>query len=199
MRDLTLAAAGILNRQIGGPSFQPPLPTGLSQIKELKNEQLMEPSEGADRYRRGVYVQVQRMFPLPMLKMFDVADANESCTRRERSNTPLQALTMLNAPAFFEAARHLARRIAIEGPGGTSERICHAFRVCLAREPDDHELSALERFFGQQLSLCAQDPKATSALIGEVRFPEGMHPAEAGAWIGVARTLLNLDEFITRE
>ena len=103
----------------------------------------MAPSRGADRYRRGVYVNVQRTFPYPMLKDFDGADPSTSCPRRERSNTPLQALTMLNDPALAECARGLGLRVIRECPGGPADRIRHAFRVSLARAPDEQERGAL--------------------------------------------------------
>ena len=199
VRDLALDAAGLLNRQVGGPSFQPPLPSGLSQLVELKNEQLMEPTAGSDRYRRGVYVNVQRMFMLPMLKTFDAADPNISCSRRDRSNTPLQALTLLNDPVFFEAARALGQQIVIAGQGGTRERIRFAFQRCLVRDPEEYELVTLDRLFLRQIDLCEQQPELANELIGGTQFPAGVRPAEAAAWIGVARTILNLDEFITRE
>jgi len=199
IRDLALAASGLLNGQIGGPSFQPPLPTAFAKGKELKNERFMETSPGAHRYRRGVYINVQRTLLFPMLKTFDVADANVCCVRRERSNTPLQALTLLNDPVFVEAAQALGCRVLRESHGDVASRICYLHQLCLAREPDLSEAAALEKLLSEQKTLCRQDLAALEMLIGSQPIPEGIERAEAAAWIGLARTVLNFDEFITRE
>ena len=182
VRDLALAASGLLEPAIGGPSIQPPLPTALTSIRALKNERFMEASTGRDRYRRGLYVNVQRTLRYPMLKTFDGADPNVVCTQRERSNTPLQALTLLNDPVFFECAQALGRRLAAESKMNNAARIQLAFRLCVGRNPDDFEHRAVSDLLAEQKRLATN--------------PEN---AEATAWIGVARTLLNLDEFITRE
>ena len=97
-------SSGLLNSEMGGPSVQPPLPASLLNRPEFKSERLMAPSRGAERYRRGVYVNVQRTFAYPMFKDFDSADPSAACPRRDRSNTPLQALTLLNDPAFAECS-----------------------------------------------------------------------------------------------
>ena len=199
VRDVVLAAAGQLNRQVGGPSFQPPLPTGLTLLRALKNERFMEPTAGPDAYRRGVYVNVQRMFMLPMMQTFDAPDPNLSCTRRERSNTPLQALTLLNSPAFSKAARSLGVRTATECDGSPEDRIRFAFRVCLARLPRGDELSTLRNLYLAQVELYRENGEAASELCKDARLPDDVDRAEAAAWVGVARTLLNLDEMITRE
>src|SRR5262249_60368616 len=116
----------------GAPASRPPLPASLLARPELKSEGLMAPSRGLDRDRRGLYVNVQRTFPYPMLKDFDGAAPPAACPRRERSNTPLQALTLLNDPVFAECARALAFRVARECRGGLEERIGYAVRLALA-------------------------------------------------------------------
>jgi len=199
IRDLALAASGLLYGQVGGPSFQPPLPTAMAKAKELKNERFMEASPGAHRYRRGVYVNVQRTLLFPMLKTFDVADANVCCVRRDRSNTPLQALTLLNDPVFVEAAQALGCRVLRESHGDAAARIRYLHQLCLAREPDLSETAALEKLLREQKTLCRQALPALEMLIGNQPIPEGVERAEATAWIGLARTVLNFDEFITRE
>ena len=176
VRDVALSVSGLLNRQLGGPGFQPPLPTSLLNAEELMSERLMMPSEGPDRYRRGLYVNVQRMFLLPMLQTFDVADPNGTCARRERSNTPLQALTLLNGPVYSEVAVALGKRITKECKGDISEKIRFAYRLCLGRMPDDHEIKTLKKI-----------------------MPKQNPGSEFAASITLARTLINLDEFITRE
>jgi mono/diheme cytochrome c family protein len=199
VRDLALAVGGLLNPALGGPSVQPPLPTSLLNRPEFKSERLMAPSQGLDRYRRGVYVNVQRTFSYPMLKDFDSADPSASCPRRERSNTPLQALTLLNDPAFAECARALGFRILWESQSGPEERIRHAFRITLSRVPDGSELDILARVHSAHLAIYRADPKTAADLLGSAPLPPGVSKSEAAAWVAVARTLLNLDEFITRE
>jgi hypothetical protein len=199
VRDLALAVSGLLNRELGGPSVQPPLPDSLARRMELKSERLMPPSQGDDRYRRGVYVNVQRTFPYPMLKEFDGADSSVPCTRRERSNTPQQALTLLNDPVFAECARALGLRVA-GTCGSTRDRgIEHAFRLCLARPPSRRERDVLGQVYDAHHGLYAAEEPRAAELLGAEAPPPGVNLAEAAAWVAVARTLLNLDEFITRE
>ncbi|HVC96300.1 MAG TPA: PSD1 and planctomycete cytochrome C domain-containing protein [Pirellulales bacterium] len=204
IRDLSLAASGLLNRKVGGPSVRPKQPAGISELTYSGSAHWDE-SQGADRYRRGLYTWFQRTSPYPMLLTFDAPDSNVACTRRERSNTPLQALTLLNDPVFFECAQALARRIVVEAPcsaGGTTtlaERLQYAFRLCLGRAPTSEELADLAELYAGELALAEADPPSAAALAGSVARPEEANPAELAAWIMVGRTLLNLDEFITRE
>jgi hypothetical protein len=199
VRDLGLAASGLLNPEMGGPGVQPPLPASLLDRGEFKSERLMAPSDGPARYRRGVYVNVQRTFPYPMLKEFDAADPGGACPRRERSNTPLQALMLLNDPAFAGFARSLGLRLVREVPCGRDERVRHASRIALGRPPDRSEAEILARVYEDHRALFAADSAAAAAVLEGEAPPTGVGPPEAAAWIAVARTLINLDEFITRE
>lgn len=199
VRDVALCASGLLLPELGGPSFQPPLPTALAQAKELKNERFMESSTTAGRYRRGVYVNVQRTFAFPTFAAFDLGDANVCCVRRDRSNTPLQALTLLNDPVFFEAAQGLGWRVVRECRSDFAARVDYLYQLALARHPRWDEIAELEALFSEQLNLGRTHPEAARQLIGPPAPPEGMDNAEAAAWIGLARTVLNLDEFITRQ
>jgi hypothetical protein len=133
-----------------------------------------------------------------MLMTFDAPDSNVCCVRRERSNTPLQALTLLNDAVFVECAQALGRRLVTEYPGGTPGRIRHAFRLCLAREPSATELSRLEQLFEELLQTCQANSEAAAKLAGPAK-PAGKDLAETAAWVALARTILNLDEFVTRE
>jgi len=237
VRDLALAASGLLNPAIGGQSVRPEQPAGVAELG-YSGSVKWATSKGADRHRRGMYTFFQRTVPYPMLMTFDAPDSNATCTRRERSNTPLQALTLLNDPVFVECARVLARRIVKEvptpavdtvaaadvAPSGSSSsgrgssgetlnrddapsadpaiverRVQHAVALCLAREPSATELSDLCRLYRSQLEQCREDPQAAAKLIGKQKPAEGVEPAEQAAWIVVGRTLMNLDEFITRE
>ena len=132
-----------------------------------------------------------------MLMNFDEPSSNLSCTRRERTDTPLQALNLLNDPVFFEAAQGLAFRIMREATGGFGDRLNFAYRVTLGREPSAREAERLGKYFDDTLKELQADPKTVAAL-----FPnrlEGVPQAEAAAWVELSRVLLNLDEFITRE
>ncbi len=198
VRDLALSASGLLVRELGGPGIQPPLPAALADMKELRNERFMEVTEGADRYRRGLYVNVQRTFTYPAIETFDGADPNVACARRDRSSTPLQALTLLNEPAFFECARALGLDVAAR-PGTRADRIRHVFVRCLARGPDDEELSTLEELQGRHARFYDAHPDTVEALLTGAPGVAESSRAEAAAWVGVARTVMNLEEFITRE
>ena len=155
-------------------------------------------STGPDRYRRGLYTWFQRTSPYPMLMTFDAPDANVCCVRRERSNTPLQALTLLNDAVFVECAQALARRIVTEQQGTPQERIRHGLRLCVGREPSAEEMERLCRLWEQLLRMFRDRPEAAAKLNGTVKVAE-VDPAEMAAWVAMARALLNLDEFVTRE
>jgi hypothetical protein len=146
-----------------------------------------------------VYVNVQRTFAYPMFKDFDAADPSAACPRRDHSNTPLQALTMLNDPAFAECARALGLRALRECRSDGAARARHIFRIGLAREPDAAERAVLARVYEDHRILYDADSQTAVELLGDEPLPSGASPSEAGAWIAVARTILNLDEFITRE
>jgi hypothetical protein len=193
VRDAALAAAGLLNRQVGGPSFYPDLPGRLAVGIRWPV------SQGPERYRRGMYIFTQRALPYPMLATFDAPDSHVTCTRRDRSTTPLQALTLLNDGLFFECAQSLGRELAVLPTMDDRARIENAFVGCLSRPPDDWERERLMLLLDQQRAIHQQERDATSVIVGAVPLPEGVSPAEAAAWIGVARALLNLDEFVTRE
>ncbi len=199
IRDVALAASGLLNQEIGGTSFQPPLPAAFTAAKELKNERFMEPSPASHRHRRGVYINVQRTFLFPMLKTFDVADANVCTVRRERSNTPLQALTLLNDPVFYETAQALGNRVFKESKESMNARIEQLYKLCLARPPQADEWTAMKELYARQSALCRNDPATIEGLVGIQTVPASTDPSEAAVWVGLARAVLNFDEFITRE
>jgi mono/diheme cytochrome c family protein len=173
IRDVGLSAAGLLSEKIGGPSVFPPQPDGVMTLGQNKREWKI--SDGADRYRRGLYTYFWRATPYPSLTVFDAPDALSACTRRIRSNTPLQSLTLLNDKAQFEFAEALAQRVMRE-ENTTEARLERGFEYCVCRKPTPAETERLE----QLLAACSGDP-------------------EAEAWTTVARVLLNLDETITRE
>jgi hypothetical protein len=150
-----------------------------------------------DKYRRGLYVHFQRTTPHPQLMNFDAPDSNVFCSRRRRSNTPLQALNLLNDPVFFEAAQGLALRILNDAPPAARDRINYLCELALGRTPSSRESHRLLAYLDQQKTLLAADTKAAEGLL-PLR-PAGVDAIEGGAWTGLARVVMNLDEFITRE
>jgi hypothetical protein len=196
IRDEALYAAGLLDLRIGGRSVRPPQPKGVAELSYAGSVK-WEESTGADRYRRGLYILYQRTVPYPQLMNFDEPNSNLSCTRRERTNTPLQALNLLNDPVFFDAAQGLAFRIMRESSGAFRERLNYAYRVALGRQPSDREAERMGKFFDDTSRGLAANPQTITAL-----FPnqiEGVPQPEAAAWVELSRVLLNLDEFITRD
>ncbi|HEX4147590.1 MAG TPA: DUF1553 domain-containing protein, partial [Pirellulales bacterium] len=195
IRDSALAASGLLSTEIGGPGVYPPQPEGIyrfTQTKKFWNE-----STGPDRYRRAMYTYFWRSSPYPFLTTFDAPDATNTCTRRVRSNTPLQALTLANDRAFFELAQGLAARVLREAGDGDRARIERAVRLCLVREPTEHERSRLEKFVAGQRTYFAAAADADS--VAPKDRPAKVSAAEAAVWTALARVVLNLDEFVTRE
>jgi hypothetical protein len=193
VRDAMLAASGLLNRKLGGPSVFPPQPGSIWANNYIRDK--WKESEGADRYRRSLYTFWRRTAPHPGMTAFD-ATTRETCTvRRVRTNTPLQALTLLNDDASFEIARGLARRIVSELPaGGVKDRARYGFRLCRARAPNAAELERLTRFFEEQRAHFTRDPQSAGQVAGSSQAG-----AELAAWTMTANVLLNLDGTITKE
>ncbi len=203
IRDNALAVSGLLNPRLGGPSLFPYQPPGLWEELAFGGEftsQTYTTSKGDDLYRRGLYTYWKRSLPNPSLTVFD-APNRELCTvQRPRTNTPLQALVLLNDPVYIEAARALAQRTMKEGGSTPPDRLAFAFRLCTARPPGDRELDVLLRHYHQQLDNYRKNPNAAAALIkvGESSRPDGLDDAELAAWTAVGNILLNLDETITK-
>lgn len=197
VRDVCLAASGLLNPKIGGPSVFPPQPDGVYRFTQI--DKAWKASTGPDRYRRGMYTYFWRSAPHPALVIFDAPDASMTCTRRSRSNTPLQALTLLNDTGFYEYATGLAQRVLKETSVDDGKRMDHAFRLCLSRPPSERERSRLLGFLAQQKSDFGAAPAEARKLAdGQTNEPD-LAIVERAAWIMTARVLMNLDEFITRE
>jgi hypothetical protein len=205
IRDNALSIAGLISLKQGGPPIRPYQPEGVwAKVGGAKVEYRVSP--GAERYRRGIYVVWKRGSPYPSFVNFD-ATARLACTvKRSRSNTPLQALTLLNDPVYVEAAVALAQRVLSEPKEESDdERLRHAFRQCLAREPCDTEVRVLRRLLDRQRATNATNSEAVKTLLGTFKklnstfaVPSGYAPAEFAAWHAVAMALLNLDETITK-
>ena len=197
VRDISLTAGGLLHPVIGGPGIKPHMPADIAKYSYASGI-AWKISPAPDRYRRGMYIHFQRTIPYPMLDTFDSPDSNTTCIRRNSSNTPLQALTLLNDPVFFEMAQAMARRLLTEGPEDDTERLIYAFRLCLARKPAPVELASLLSLYKKQLNNFKNDPKSAAQFAG-TPLPDSTAVHTAAAWTMVSRTLMNLDEFITRE
>ncbi|MCS6975921.1 MAG: PSD1 and planctomycete cytochrome C domain-containing protein [Gemmatales bacterium] len=196
VRDAALRASGLLHARIGGPSVFPPQPDGVYRFTQL--QKTWNTSTGPDRYRRGMYIHFWRSAPYPALQVFDAPDGVNCCTRRTRSNTPLQALTLLNDEAFLEFAQALGRRLLREAPGSDADRIVLAYRLCLGRSPSPEESDRLLRFVEEQRKSFKEQPAEAAAFAGRTETAT-TDPIETAAWVALARVVLNLDEFITRE
>lgn len=200
IRDLSLSAAGLLVPRLGGPGVYPYQPEGV--LDGRAGKATWTTSAGDDRFRRGLYTWTWRLTPHPMLPLFDAPDATMACTRRDRSNTPVQALTLLNDPTFVECARALALR-AIEASTAESEigdraRLARAFAICLSREPADAEADELLRLLAEQRAELASGGEDARKIVGG-EGPADERVVNHAAWTVVCRAILSLDEFVTRE
>jgi hypothetical protein len=195
VRDIPLAAGGLLSRKIGGPSVFPPQPEGIWD-RPYSDVRWVE-SEGENRYRRGLYTFVRRTSPYPSLTTFDAPSREHCLERRMRTNTPLQALVTLNDPAFFEAAQAMARRMMKEAGPDAASRATRGFRLAVTRVPNEQELKRLMDYYGQQRARFASDFDAARKVTNAAKDEEPS--AELAAWTMVANVLLNLDATLTKE
>ena len=193
LRDSALVASGLLSEKIGGPSVYPPQPPGVSS-EGAYGPLEWKTSEGADRYRRGLYTFAKRTAPYAMTATFDGPSGEVCLARRDRSNTPLQALTSLNDTAFMECARALGQ-LAAKAEGDDAARVEIIFRRCLTRPPSDEERAALVKFFQAQLARFASGELKAAEIMDA---KDDAHLNEQAAWMTVARVLLNLDETINK-
>ena len=192
IRDQALAVSGLLSRDLGGPSVFPSQAAGVMQGRADKSTWI--PDADASAYRRGLYIHFWRLTPHPFLKLFDGPDASEACTRRHRSNTPMQALALLNHDWFLQCGQELAGRILREAD--PNDRIGFAFEVCLGRAPSSTERQIVAELLAAELP----DPVAAPPRVRrEPSATKRPGNRQLAAWSAVTRTLLNLDEFITRE
>jgi hypothetical protein len=204
VRDIALAASGLLNPQVGGRSVTPPAPAFLFLPPASYAPFPWKDEEGANKYRRALYTFRRRTTPYPALQTFDVPNGDAACVRRQRSNSPLQALVSLNEPIFFECAQSLARKTLAEGGATDEQRITYAFRRTLARNPQPDELQDLLALLNKQKQRIADgwvNPSevALGTNTPPKDLPKGMTPTQLAAYTVVSRALLNLDEVITKE
>jgi hypothetical protein len=203
LRDQALAAGGLMVEKVGGPSVKPPQPAGLWEAVGYvtSNTAKFVADSGRDKvHRRSLYTFWKRTAPPPQMSTFD-APSRESClVRRERTNTPLQALLLLNDPQYVEAARALAERAMREGGAKPEDRLAYLFRLATARRPDARELAELATAYEEHLAEYARDAAAAKKLIavGESKPDAKLNAAELAALTMVGNVVLNLDEVLTK-
>jgi hypothetical protein len=199
VEDIALAASGLLNTNIGGPSIYPPIPASVGDT--VYGGFSWPETKGADRYRRGMYTFWKRSLPFPSLMAFDAPTGDTSCPRRIRSNTPLQALTTLNEKAFVEAAQAMALRVVKEGGRDNRTRAAYAFELCTGRKPTVTEVTKLLNFWEEQYNYFENHSSdAVKVAVSDLKeIPEDVNLHKVAAWAMVSRTILNLDETITKE
>ena len=196
VRDVALAASGLLNPAVGGPSVFP-LPARRRLGQALQRRSLGRRAKEQIAIARGIYTFIRRTAPYPSLVNFD-APSREFCTvKRPRTNTPLQALTTLNDPVFFEAAQAMARRIMNEAAAGAASRARYGFRLCASRHPTEKELDQIVAFYGEELTKFQGDREAARQVTGAKEA--GPETPELAAWTMVSNLLLSLDETLTKE
>jgi hypothetical protein len=201
LRDNALAIAGLLNIRIGGPSVKPYQPDGLWQDVSVERRAVYQPSEGSDLYRRSMYTFWKRTCPPPGMTTFDAPD-RETCTiRRARTNTPLQALVLMNDPTYLEAARKLAERVLKDGGQTDEERLQFTYRLVISRDPRDAERTLLVKLLRQAQTKFKTTPNDAERLlsIGASSRNQKLAAPDLAAWTTVSSLILTLDETITKE
>ncbi|MDP6930908.1 MAG: DUF1553 domain-containing protein, partial [Planctomycetota bacterium] len=203
LRDQALALSGLLVRKIGGPGVKPPQPDGLwfAVGYSGSNTVRFKPDKGSEKvHRRSLYTFWKRTAPPPQMSTMDAPSREVCSVRRERTNTPLQALLMMNDPQYVEAARHFAQRVLREGGTSARDRLIWSFRLATGHPPSAEDLADLEQFLSEQLAVYRGDLKSAQALIaiGELKAEPSLDIAELAAWTMVANLLLNLDEVVTK-
>jgi len=191
VRDSALVASGLLSEKMGGPSVRPPQPDGVTE--SAYGSPKWTASTGEDRYRRSVYTFMKRTAPFALYNAFDAPTGDACLARRDVSNTPLQALALLNDVVFLEAARAMGEKLAADS-GSVEERIADVFRRSLTRPPTTEEVALLKSFFLTQKGRFERGEVDPAALMGD------NHPnaPERAAWTVTARAIFNLDEAITK-
>jgi hypothetical protein len=203
LRDQALAVSGLLVDQLGGPSVKPPQPDGLwfsvgySGSNTVRFKQDTSPDKV---HRRTLYTFIKRTATPPQMSTFDAPSREACCVRRERTNTPLQALLLMNDPQYFEAARALGQRVMREGGDTPEAKVNLMIRLCTARPPKPAELAVLVAQYEDSLQRFQAHADAAAQLIavGESKPDTSLDPAQSAAWTMVANTVLNLDEVVTK-
>jgi uncharacterized membrane protein len=200
IRDQALQVSGLLSPNMGGPGVFPYQPAGVWNVVYSGSQ--WTTSTGGDQYRRGIYTFWRRSAPYPSFVSFDATSREAICTRRSRTNTPLQAMTTLNDPAFVQPAAALARLIVHNGGSSPGDRVIYGFRRTLVRLPSPDELGRLVQLYHQMSDIYKTDKKSAAELAAgglSEPLPKDVEPSELAAWTAVSNVLLNLDETMTKE
>ena len=199
IRDLVLSSSGLLNRSIGGPSVKPYQPPGLwegaTSGRGLLSIYVQD--HGDKLYRRGMYTLIKRTVPPASMAIFDASNRDICEMRRLRTNTPLQALVMMNDPTVLEASRVLAARL-LQQPGNMEQKITEAFRRIVSRKPRPKELELLQGYYRAALSNLTPEAASRALAVGEYPLPEKINMTELAAMMRVVSTIYNMEETITR-
>ncbi len=206
LRDQALAVSGLLNAEVGGKSVSPYQPKGIWEELSFRldnanfSAQVFVPSKGNDLYRRSMYTFWKRTAPPPSMVTLDAPDRELCTVRRGRTNTPLQALVLMNDPTYVEAARKFAERVLTDGGPTTDSRIAFAFESLTARKPTERETAVLKKVFDARKAKFVADPPAAEKLlsVGDSPRDKALPAADLAAWTVVASAILNLDEVLTR-
>jgi hypothetical protein len=202
LRDNALFVSGLINLEMGGRGVMPYQPPNIWEPVGYgdSNTRYYLQDHGAALYRRSLYTFIKRTAPAPFLTNFDAPNREQSCARRERSNTPLQALQLMNDVQHFEAARAFAEQLLLKGGSTPAERIAHAYRCVLARLPTAEETAIVTQALERHIARYAQDAAAARKVIsnGESKRRADLPAPEFAAWTLVANLILNLDETVTR-
>ena len=200
VRDTALAVSGLLVEQAGGRSVKPYEPSGLWEAVSFNNSQKYVPDKGDALHRRSLYTHWKRQSPPPNMLLFDAPTREYCVVKRPRTNTPLQALALMNDLQFVEASRAFAQRILLEGGKSANERLAYAFRLATARKPGADEIKVLKEVLDRQLAGFGNDKEAAGKLLGVGGFKasESLDASELAAWTTIASMILNLDETVTK-
>ncbi|WP_247237359.1 PSD1 and planctomycete cytochrome C domain-containing protein [Telluribacter sp. SYSU D00476] len=199
VRDLVLSSSGLLHPAIGGPSVKPYQPAGLWEGATSGRGLLSAYNQdhGSALYRRGMYTLIKRTVPPPAMSIFDASNRDQCEVRRLKTNTPLQALVMMNDPAVLEASRVLATRL-LQQKGSTQDQITKAFRLIVCRKPSEKELSVLTAYYDKELKKMTPATAAKVVAVGEYPLAPGVDRRKVAALMRVVNTLYNLEETITK-
>jgi hypothetical protein len=200
IRDNALTISGLLSAKMHGPPVYPPQPGGIWRHVG-RNAPKFSVATNEDRFRRGVYVVWRRSAPYVSFVNFDAPDRTACVVKRSRTNTPLQALTLMNDEAYVEMALAFAGRILTENKGNAEARILYAYKTAFARIPRPAETVYLKTLLLKRHAFFEKNPKAAQTLIASVKgwkVPDGMNPGELAAWFYLTNILMNLDESITK-
>jgi len=204
VRDLYLSAGGLLNSKVGGPSIRPQLPPSVAEVSYASNIK-WRVSKGDEKYRRGLYIVFQRTVPYPSLMAFDCPDGVVTSPLRTRSNTPLQSLTLMNDPVFFECTQAMGQRLLnLDEPKDDRQRLKRAGLITLGRDLTSFEIDRLHSLLKSQEKDFLSDAKSAKQYVGNFvaeidKKQSDRPPYRTAAWISVCSVLMNLDEFLTRE